>query len=272
MAKRRVAMVHRRRELGLTQQTMAERLGISTTTYRDWERGVAMPRAGHRPALARRLEVSLVELGCMLDADDRVPAPHGVDVSAWLGTFAALEQGASEIRTFEPFVVPGLLQIPTYAAAIERRRPEPVSEATVAQKVQLRMARQDVLARFPEPIHLSVVIDESVLLRIAGDGEIMFDQLAHLVEQAARPRVDLRILPLDSGDFSAAFGSFTVLTSRESVEPYMACVTDAAGPHYLDRPHEVAVHYRLFEYLSNLSLSPEASVELMQTVSKERYT
>jgi transcriptional regulator with XRE-family HTH domain len=270
MAKR-IGLQRRRLELGFTQQSISELLGVSVTAYRDWERGIAMPRAGFRPRLARRLEISLPELGCLLDGGNKVPAPTGVDVRSWLGTFAALEQGAAHIRTFESFVVPGLLQIREYAAAVERRRPEEVSEAAVAQKVQLRLARQDVLNRFPEPTNLTAVIDESVLYRIAGNGEIMYDQLQHLADQAAKPRIELRIVPLDSGDFSAAFGSFTVLTSRESVEPYIACVLDAAGPHYLDRRHEVAVHYRLFEYLRDLAMSPEASVELIRRVSKERF-
>jgi transcriptional regulator with XRE-family HTH domain len=271
MAKR-TGLQRRRLELGFTQQSIAESMGISATTYRDWERGIAMPRAGFRPGLARRLEVSLVELGALLDMEERVPAPHGVEVPGWLGAYAALEQGAAHMATFQPFTVPGLLETRTYAEAIERCGPWWASGAAVARLVQQRVARQEVLTRWPGPLRLRAVIDESVLHRIAGDGEIMFDQLTALVDASKRSNIELRVLPFNAGGFSAAFGSFTLLTSHGGVEPYMVCVLDAGGPHYLDRTPEVVRHNELFTFLTTVALSPEASVELIRTVAKETYT
>jgi transcriptional regulator with XRE-family HTH domain len=63
MATSREALRRRRKLLGFTQASMAEQLGVSPTTYRDWERGIAMPRAGFRPRLARHLQTTLIELG-----------------------------------------------------------------------------------------------------------------------------------------------------------------------------------------------------------------
>ena len=272
MAKRtRTGLQRRRRELGFTQQSFAESMGVSVTTYRDWERGIAMPRAGFRPAMARRLQLSLHELACLLDGED-APAPNGVDVPNWLGAYAALEQGAAHVATFQPFAVPGLLQTRTYATAIERCGPWWASDSAIGRMVQQRIARQEVITRWPGPLKLSAVIDESVLYRIAGDGEIMFDQLTALIEVSDRPNVDLQVLPFDANGFSAAFGSFAVLTSSGASEPYMVCVLDAGGAHYLDRVPEVVRHNQLFSHLKAVALSPEASVELIRTIAKERYT
>jgi transcriptional regulator with XRE-family HTH domain len=271
MAKAREQLRHRRKQLGFTQESFAEVIGVSMTTYRDWERGVNRPRVGFRPRLARHLQVSLVELGRWIDGDGPGSAPDGFDVKDWLGHFASLEQGAGQLWAYEPTVVHGLLQTAGYATEVERRGPRPVSEAEVAKYVGLRLARQDVLDRQPEPLDLSVILDESVLYRVAGCEEVMAGQLDRLVEQAGRPTIDVRVLPFASGEFSAAFGSFTLLTAPEATMPYMAYVKDRAGPHYLDRVHEVETHMELFSYLAGVALSRDDSLDLIRAVTKERY-
>jgi transcriptional regulator with XRE-family HTH domain len=267
----RQALRQRRRQQGLTQEALAFAIGVATTTYREWERGMASPRVGFRPRLARQLDVSLAEMDRLLDGEGHTPVPDGLAVPAWLGHYAALEQGAAQIWSFEPVVVPGLLQTAAYATAIERVDPAAATEEAVRQKVDARLARQRVLTRQPDPLALSVVLDESVLHRIAGDRTVMAEQLGHLVDVTDRPTIKVRVLPFDAGVFSAAFGSFTVLTSPGSPCPYMACVEDRAGVHYLDRPHEIHAHIFLFEHLLRVALSPEDSVDMIRALAKENY-
>jgi transcriptional regulator with XRE-family HTH domain len=269
MAMTRAALRQRRRQQGFTQETMAYALGVSPTTYRDWERGIAMPRAGFRPRLARELDVSLAEVARLLEGDGRPAVPDGLAVPAWLGHFAALEQGAAQLWSYEPVGVPGLLQTRAYATAVQRGSPGPVTDEDVTRMVEARMARQQVLTRRSKPLSLSVVMDESVLHRVAGDCAVMTTQLNHLVEAAQWPSVDLRVIPLANGAFSAAWGSFTILTSPGSSDPYMACVEDRVGMHYLDRPGEVEAHVTLYEHLRSVALSPDDSVEVIRAVAKE---
>jgi transcriptional regulator with XRE-family HTH domain len=271
MAMTREALRQRRRQQGFTQETMAFALGVSPTTYRDWERGIAMPRAGFRPRLARELDVSLAEVARLLEGDDRPAVPDALAVPPWLGHFAALEQGAARLWSYEPIAIPGLLQTPEYTTALQEGDPRDLSEADVVRRVDTRRARQKVLFRERDPLVLSVVLDESVLLRVAGDRTVMRGQLDHLAGTAALPNVTIRILPLHAGVFSAAWGSFTIITSPGATEPYMACVEDRVGMHYLDRPHEVEEHVALYEHLSAVALSPTASLDLI-TGTKERYS
>jgi transcriptional regulator with XRE-family HTH domain len=271
MAKPREQMRRCRQDLGHTQESFAELLGVPVGTYRDWERGVTTPRVGHRPRLARHLGVTTIELGWWLDPDGREAGPNGFDVPRWLGHFAALEQGAGQLWSFEPMVVPGLLQTPEYAAAVEARGPDLISEGEVVRRIELRLSRQKVLTRRPDPLALSVVIDESVLYRVAGDAQVMAAQLDRLLVGAGRPTIEVRVLPFTAGEFSAAFGSFTVLASRDDPEPFIAYVKDRAGPHYLDRSYDVETHARLFRYLQTVSLSFAASLDLIRTVAQERY-
>ena len=270
---KRQELAQRRREQGYTQETMALKLGVSPTTYRDWERGIAMPRAGFRPRLARHLNLSLSEVSRLLENDTSRPrVANGLAVPEWLGHRAALEQGAAAIWSYEPVAIPGLLQTVGYATAVEEADPEQLSSEVIARRVKARQARQQVLTRQPDPLRLSVILDESVLHRVAGDRSVMRGQLSQLVTSAVRPTIELRVLPLDSGVFLAAFGAFSVFTSPESTEPYMACVEDAGGPHYLDRAPDVTTHVNLFHHMCAVSLSPSESVDLIKTIAKERYS
>lgn len=271
MSEPRRGLRHRRREQGFTQEALADSIGVATSTYQQWERGICSPRVGFRPALARRLDVSLAEIDRMLDGADGAAVADGVGVPEWLGHLASLEQGAAQLWAFEPMVVHGLLQTRAYATAVEQVAPTYVRDADVVRKVDARLARQRVLDREPEPLALSVVLDESVLLRPAGDRTVMAAQLEHLVAVAGRAQVDVRILPLDAGDFSAAFGSFMIFGSLSARGPYTACVLDRTGPRFIDRGHDLVAHVELFKYLVGISLSPEASADRIRAVIQERY-
>jgi transcriptional regulator with XRE-family HTH domain len=267
---RRDGLRQRREELGLTQEDIAARLGVSTTTYRNWERGTFLPRIGHRPHIARQLDVAVEEVATWFGTtNDRVSAPRGMSVPAWLGHLATLEQGASRILTYEPVVVPGLLQTEDYAMAVERVGR--VTHEDVVERVQARIARQAVLYRDDNPLELSVLLDESVLHRRAGTNDVMIDQLEHLATVPLTfPTIEIRILPLEAEAFHAAWGSFVVLTSPGSTEPYMACAVDGVGARYLDRPGEVASHVEAFELLSEVALPPTESRVLI-AATQERY-
>lgn len=264
MARRR--LIDRRNELGLTQEELAEAIGASDRTIRNYEDGSKTPRGERRLGLERALRWTGPELTLALTDDEDRPV-NGHPVPSWLGHLASLEQAAGGIATFEPVVVPGLLQTAAYACAVESNGPGPVSDDAIAQKVQNRMARQTVLDH--DGFHLHAIIDESVLHRVAGNREVMADQLDHLTKMAEHPAVELRVLPLASGVFTAAFGAFILFSAPDSVMPFMVCTEDRAGPHYLDRAHELEAHIDLFAYLAEAGLSPSASVDKVRDAAKE---
>ena len=56
------AISQRRKELGMTQKELAEKLNITDKAVSKWERGVACPDTATIPKLARILNLSLEEL------------------------------------------------------------------------------------------------------------------------------------------------------------------------------------------------------------------
>jgi transcriptional regulator with XRE-family HTH domain len=108
-------------------------------------------------------------------------------------------------------VIPGLLQTEEYARQLNSGYHSviPTPPGVLEPLVRVRMIRQELLRREP-PLRLSVVIDESVLLRRIGDHGLMHTQLHHLVRVAGLPNVDLRILPLNR-ETSLVAESFAIL-------------------------------------------------------------
>jgi DNA-binding XRE family transcriptional regulator len=82
---RRTRLAQRRRTVGLTQEMLAEQLGVDRTTIIRWECGQSAPLPWHRPNLATALQVSAEEVACLLG--DAEPHPDEVEQ---LGVVAAV--------------------------------------------------------------------------------------------------------------------------------------------------------------------------------------
>jgi transcriptional regulator with XRE-family HTH domain len=62
----RERLAERRKAMGLSQERLAEAVGVDASTVARWERGETEPLAVYRPSLAEALNVSLEELGELL--------------------------------------------------------------------------------------------------------------------------------------------------------------------------------------------------------------
>src|SRR4051812_21333297 len=67
MAVRRHRLAARRRVQGHSQESLAEALGVDSSTVRRWESGASEPQPFVRPKLAEVLGVPLADLDALLD-------------------------------------------------------------------------------------------------------------------------------------------------------------------------------------------------------------
>lgn len=171
--------------------------------------------------------------------------------------FIGLEHEATSMAIWHVDVVPGLLQTEAYARRIisSYSRVEPVAPGAIGRLVRVRMHRQQVLERCG--LHIEVVLDESVLQRKIGDAEIMRHQLAHLVEVADRPNVELRILPLDA-DHTVVGESFVVFgfgtEDEEAVLADVVSTEQMRSGFILEGERETHLHRLAFSMLAKASL------------------
>ncbi len=96
MALKRQRLSQRRKVVGLTQESLAQRLGVERSTVARWEAGATEPVPSIRPEVARALDVSIDQLAELLaesqdadtarDAGVAIPLlPPKVQSEMWLG-------------------------------------------------------------------------------------------------------------------------------------------------------------------------------------------
>ncbi len=231
----------------LSREELAHQVGIHPKSLAKIEQGKALPRPGTRVRLSKALKWSTADLALAL-SDEPQNGVSGHAVPSTLTVLASLEQGATELRNWEPYVVPGLLQTPEYAAAVESVGPNPSPPEEVARRVRQRVDRQRVLTREPYPLRLFALLDASALHRVTGGPDVMERQREHLRALAGLPNVEIRVVPLDGRAHAAGWGAFHLLTG-DGDSPFMACTSDVMGVHYVEYPGIVQAYDALFAHV-----------------------
>lgn len=190
--------------------------------------------------------------------------------------YVGLEQGAERVRTYEPAIIPGLLQIREYAAVTVSRGVAGTSPEKVQRAVELRMQRQQALWRDTDPLRLSVVMDEAALRRVVGDRHIMRAQLLHVAEVAVKHEdITVQVVPFERGAYDATYGPFVILSfpwSREPGVPYdpgVVYVELRSHAELLEGLPEIDLHSQVFQQLCTHALEPGDSIALIRNVAEE---
>jgi hypothetical protein len=192
--------------------------------------------------------------------------------------FIGLEAEATSVAHWEVAIVPGLLQTEEYARHLHvgYQGVMPIPPGVVERRVRMRMIRQEVLVRNP-PLQLSVVIDESVLLRRIGGHEVMHTQLLHLAEVADLPNVDLRVLPLSS-ETSLMAGPFVIFGFSSDPINGRATLRDVVSTEnviremYEEGETDTYVYRLVFQGLVKASLSPSESQRLIRRTAAQVWS
>lgn len=201
-------------------------------------------------------------------SDVLAPDPENPLLPDNLSRYVALEQDASEVRTFEAMVVHGLLQTEDYARALFNTLSTANEEAT-ERLVELRMRRQRRLYADEDPLILQMVLDEAVLYRSVGGPQVMRQQLARLLTDAQRPNITLRVLPFSIGAHRSVSGSFVVLAFADTDDNDLVYIEGHVGDLYLEKEHDVEVYEELFDVLVGQCLTVDQSAKLIADVLGE---
>lgn len=195
---------------------------------------------------------------------------YGDAIPPWFDLYLALEQAASSFLWFECHLVPGILQTTRYGKEIMRE--EPAHEAE--KRLKLRLKRQTILTRAPEPPHYEFLLDESVLRRPVGTPDVMIEQLNRFVEVSQLPNVALRVLPFSAGCHDGLVaGPFVIMDftkdAPDIAEPTTVYVENFGSAMYLDKPPTVARYIDAFNSLWKKALDEDASRDLVIQVMRD---
>jgi transcriptional regulator with XRE-family HTH domain len=204
---------------------------------------------------AQRLDKALDTGTTLADAwDDWL---RGTAYPRYFVDFTKAESGAAILRSYQAFVVYGLLQTEAYARVMV------VTDSAVAG----RMKRQGILTRDDPPM-VSVVMNESVLYSQVGDSTVMREQLEHLITVSRLPNVTLQIAP--TGYYRGVHGSFTVATQPTGTE--VVHLANLTGATITYEPGDIVYAVKSFALLQACALSPDMTRDMIRKVVDDRWT
>lgn len=257
-------------EADMTHADVAHRLEWSTGKVSNIETGVSKRPSVHD--IRELLDVYELPEGSMRDALlelTRKSRERGwwTKFSDVVGEYPALEADASHISTYEPLLLPGLLQTPEYAALVTRASlvRDPVD---IQRAVDARAQRQEILTRTdPSPPEVWAVIDESALMRIQSEPDVYRDQVEYLIAAAEAPdMVTIQVLPMSSGVHAGLRGPFVIMDFTGPLSgPVVFLETDMDGL-YLEEAEEISRYRRLFTHIQTSALPEDASTKYLKSL------
>ncbi len=208
-----------RKDTGLSQVALSKHLECSSSLVAHVEIAARNPSVD----FARRCDA-------YFGTDDRFArlqrhiASPGAGPGWYVRWSTEIEPRARALRSWDPLLIPGLLQTEDYARALFTGGLAKSSDEIQA-KVTARMRRQAILERDNPPV-VWALIEEGVLCRRIGGPEVMFGQMSHLATMAERPNITIQLVPSDtqctvgysSGFILAELPESPTVVSVESLE------------------------------------------------------
>jgi transcriptional regulator with XRE-family HTH domain len=186
------------------------------------------------------------------------------------GTYVGLEAEASAMRTYQPQIVPGLLETEDYTRALIRSALVRAEPEEIERRVQARMARQEILMR-PDAPEIWAVLDEPVIRRPVGGPAVMQAQLRHLIDAVGAPnsKITLQVLPLSVGSHPGMSGPFVILDFPSGEDEPVIYLETATDGLYLEETAEIDRYSLMFDHLRASALSADESAAFIARMAAE---
>jgi transcriptional regulator with XRE-family HTH domain len=246
----------------VTQQELAAEIHFSDSL-------ISAVETGKRPAsadLVHRADTALDTgglLGRLLDAAQQAATRELMP--EWFRPWADIERTATALRTYQQFVISGLLQTSDYARAVLRPGMPTSDETALQRATDARIQRQHVLTSETPP-ELIMILEESALHRPVGSPEIMRDQLNALIDASTAGRVELHILPTDIGAHRGMSGTFVLASLPDAPDiAYLDCQLRGL---VIESAADVDAVRRTWEGLLGEALPQRLSINLVKEAAR----
>ena len=261
-----------RERSGMTQGEVAEQTNYALSTVSAYETGRLVPSADFAERADKVFGTDDYDEATKTHNGDLARLQRLVEhlsVRPWFRDRMDVERRATEIREYDSYQIPGLLQTEDYArAVISAGRPK-MSDDEIERAVAVRMTRQQILDRDDDlpadqdnTPRLWAIIDEAALLRVVASSEIMRVQRDHLADMTKRPNVTIQVIPNGEGVTCAYGRAFTILISNNG--PSVVYLEDLINAHYVRTRDEVAQFALKFDHLRSNALTDDKSVRLIK--------
>jgi transcriptional regulator with XRE-family HTH domain len=185
----------------------------------------------------------------------------------WFEDWLNAEKNAATLRTWEPLVIPGLLQTAEYARALFLAAQADISDEAIDQSVAARIGRQRIFDK-PDRPNLLVVLDEAVLHRLIGTPKITYDQLVQTVDMSMRSFISVQVVPAGTGAHAGLDGAFTI--ASVDGKPDIMHI-DAVEGLTIETSAQVRNAAIVFDRVRGDALPRSASRDLILKVAEKRW-
>lgn len=271
--RRRVAVALRRHRenAGLTQVDAGKLTGIASGRINHFE---VMRNLPPDHELVKLLELydateETEELLAILPAArKKVPSEAAASDPDQFNLYVGLEAGATQIESYDALVLKGLVQTAEYAEALLRGHGQGMPEAEIRRRLRLRLRRTELL-KADSPPQLWLVVSEHVLQAPVGGPEVLLGQLAHLLDVAKLPNVEMQVLPRDVVPHPGLHGSFTIMSFPIPGDAGLAYVETRVRGLFFEQPKELQEYAQVMNHLRVLAKPPRESLRLIERIRKE---
>jgi transcriptional regulator with XRE-family HTH domain len=211
-------ILRRQRESrGITQNTAAREMSWSVSKLIRIETGAVTISVNDLRVLLAYYEITDPKIVNELIEMSKASRGH-----SWLGTYKGIasdvfltflghEEAAIRSYSFQPILVPGLLQTEEYAAEVLRVVRGPKDANRLNRLRQLRVARQERVFSRTDAIELNYLLDESVVRRAIGGRTVMKSQINYLINSCQQDNLSIRIVPFSMGMYRSIRVPYVVL-------------------------------------------------------------
>ncbi|MET9966600.1 helix-turn-helix transcriptional regulator [Streptomyces sp. NPDC006356] len=182
--------------------------------------------------------------------------------------YVALEDIATQLRTWQLSFVPGLLQTADYARALAVGNGTWEDPEAIEPFVEARLARQARLTG-ERPLSLVAVLHEGVLRQLVGGRDVMRAQLDHVLEAARLSNVCVQVVPFGAGAHPGMTSAFTVVSFAEPGALDLVQADTLSTKVWLESEADAARHNAIFERITRLGLAQRDSLNLIDGIRKE---
>ncbi|MGW4467969.1 helix-turn-helix domain-containing protein [Micromonospora sp. NPDC004704] len=241
-----------RSSAGVSQEGLATLIPWSTSTIAAIETGRRRPTMEFSVASDKALGTGGL-LAELLDLINRELTEN------WYAKWRGFEEHAVGLRSFEPCLIPGMLQTEDYARAIISAGGL-LPEAEVEKLVAVRMERQRLLLRDDSPFCI-FVLDQNALTRPVGGHAVLDAQLGHLKKLAGLRHVRIHVIPADCGEYVGLTGGFMLAELPDHDQ--VVYLENVARGQVVDDPDLTRLINRKWDSILGAALSEQASLELI---------
>ncbi|WP_329037650.1 helix-turn-helix domain-containing protein [Streptomyces sp. NBC_00178] len=246
-----------RDEARLTQEQFAPLVQYSTAYIAKIEQG---KRYLPRDLLDRSKDVLGDTAARVLEAAAK-SLTRKAGLASWFLQWAAIEEEAITLFSYESSVVPGLLQPESYIHAIFERRLPPLAEAQFEHQATARLERQRLLTERPNTT-FGFIIEQGLLERRLGGNQVTRTLFDHLLAVGRLRNVEIQAMPLIQEDHSGFEGPLSLAETTDN--RWVGYVEAHDNSMLISDPKAASAMLQRYGKMRSQALSHQATASLLE--------